>query len=228
MCANAARPPRHPPNRRKHNPRHQGHDGMTEATNLTDARSDAPLETQSARERIVQAASDLFCQFGINATGVDAIIERSGTAKATLYKAFGSKEKLVEAVLTAEGKAWRDWFLAEIDAVPGGPADKLVGCFDILKSWFREERFFGCPFINAVGEFDKQDPRYKQIALSHKKVVMSHIARLASETGTAQPEVLAHQIGLLIDGAIVAAMITNDPQMADYAKATAQTVLRAA
>ena len=53
----------------------------------------------AARERLLLAASDLFCRYGINATGVDAIVAAAGTAKTTLYKAFGSKEGLLRAVL---------------------------------------------------------------------------------------------------------------------------------
>ena len=66
-----------------------------------------PLSEPPARERLLRAAADLFCRRGIHAVGVDAIVEAAGTAKTTLYKLFGSKERLVEAVLEAEGRAWR-------------------------------------------------------------------------------------------------------------------------
>lgn len=181
----------------------------------------------TARTRLLRAASDLFCRYGINATGVDSVVAAAGTAKATLYKAFGSKEGLVEAVLETEGAAWRDWFISEIEAVPGRPVDKLVGAFDVLENWFAEERFFGCPFINAVGEFDKRDNRFKEIALAHKKVVMGRIARLVDEAGMADVDGTTHQIGLLIDGAIVAALITNDPGVARHAKVAASKLLSA-
>jgi AcrR family transcriptional regulator len=62
----------------------------------------------SPRERLLLAASKLFCRFGINAVGIDAVVAEAATAKATLYKAFGSKEQLVEAVLEREGRIWRD------------------------------------------------------------------------------------------------------------------------
>jgi len=179
----------------------------------------------SARDRILQAASDLFCRFGINATGVDAIVDRAGTAKATLYKTFGSKEGLVEAVLEAEGASWRHWFLTELERVRGGPADKIVGIFSILERWFGEERFFGCPFINAVGENDKRDDRYRRIALAHKMIVMARIEALVREAGAAQPARTAHEIGVLIDGAIVAAMITRDAKVARHAKSAARKIL---
>ena len=57
-----------------------------------------------ARGRLLNAATHLFCKNGINATGIDAIIDEAGTAKTTLYKLFGSKTNLVHAVLESEGK----------------------------------------------------------------------------------------------------------------------------
>jgi AcrR family transcriptional regulator len=47
-------------------------------------------EDESARGRLLNAATRLFCKNGINATGIDAIINEAGTAKTTLYKLFGS------------------------------------------------------------------------------------------------------------------------------------------
>ena len=100
----------------------------------------------------------------------------------------------------------------------GGNAQiKLTRIFPALKSWFSEERFYGCPFINAVGEHDKDAKQFRAIALRHKKVVLAHIEKLAGEMGAAEPEVLAHQLALLIDGAIVAAMVSRDPGVADTA-----------
>jgi len=184
-----------------------------------------PGNEETARARLLRAASDLFCRYGINATGVDAVVTAAGTAKATLYKSFGSKEGLVEAVLEAEGAAWRDWFLGEIEATPGGPVEKLLGAFDVLEKWFAADRFFGCPFINAVGEFDKRDNRFKQIALDHKQVVMARIADLVGEAGISDITGTTHQIGLLINGAIVAALITSDPGVARHARIAAGKLL---
>jgi AcrR family transcriptional regulator len=185
-----------------------------------------PEPRDNARARLLKAAADLFCRHGINATGVDAVVEAAGTAKATLYKIFGSKEGLVEAVLDREGSAWRQWFIGRIDAQAGSPADKLIAMFDILGEWFAEDRFFGCPFINAVGEFDKKDARYKDIALAHKGVVMRHITDLARGAGCADPVVTAHQLGLLIDGAVVAALITGDPAIAKHGRSAAESILK--
>src|SRR3981081_859956 len=137
-------------------------------------------DAESARGRLLNAATRLFCKNGINATGIDAIINEAGTAKTTLYKLFGSKTNLVHAVLESEGKAWREWFIAAIESGGGDAQSKLTRIFPALKQWFAEERFYGCPFINAVGEHDKDAKQFRAIALKHKKVVLSHIEKLAA------------------------------------------------
>ena len=130
---------------------------------------------------------------------------------------FGSKTNLVNAVLESEGRAWREWFIGAMEEGGGDAQSKLTRIFPALKSWFGEERFYGCPFINAVAEHDKDAKQFRAIALKHKKVVLSHIEKLADEMGATEPQVLAHQLALLIDGAIVAAMVSRDPGVADTA-----------
>jgi AcrR family transcriptional regulator len=179
--------------------------------------AEIPLIEGTARERLVAAASRLFCRFGINSVGVDTVVAEAGIAKATLYKAFGSKEKLVEAVLEREGRLWRDWFLAGLDDGSAAPIDRLRRIFPLLGEWFEQERFYGCPFINAIGESDKSDDRLRTIAIAHKTAVLKRIEELAGDAGVREPMKLAHQIGLLIDGAIVVAMITRDPASARMA-----------
>src|SRR5664279_1207058 len=174
-------------------------------------------DEESARGRLLNAATRLFCKNGINATGIDAIINEAGTAKTTLYKLFGSKTSLVHAVLETEGKQWREWFIETVESGGGNAQAKLARIFPALKDWFRQERFYGCPFINAVGEHDKDQKQFRAIAMRHKKVVLAYIEKLAGEMGAAEPEMLAHQLGLLIDGAIVAALVSRDPGVADTA-----------
>ena len=179
----------------------------------------------SPRDRLLEAATQLFCKHGINATGVDAIIAEAGTAKTTLYKLFGSKTNLVHKVLEAEGVRWRSWFIGAIETGGGTPQAKLARVFPALKGWFAEEGYYGCAFINAVGEHDKDDAALRAITITHKSIVLDHLERLAEQAGASDPHALAHQFGLLIDGAIVAAMVTRDPGVADTAALAAKPLL---
>ncbi len=191
--------------------------GKSSSKKKSAAATPAAGDDESARGRLLGAATHLFCKNGINATGIDAIIHEAGTAKTTLYKLFGSKTNLVHAVLESEGKQWREWFIGAMESGGGDAQAKLTRIFPALKSWFGEERFYGCPFINAVAEHDKDQKQFRAIAMRHKKVVLAHIEKLAAEMGAAEPELLAHQLALLIDGAIVAAMVSRNPGVADTA-----------
>lgn len=189
-----------------------------------------PVATRSTvdptpKQRLITAASDLFCQRGINAVGVDAIVESAGTAKTTLYKLFGSKDQLVEVVLEAEGSAWREWFTAAILKAGDTPQARLRAIFPVLATWFREKRFYGCPFINAVAEHDKSSDRLRKLALGHKRQVLEFVRSIAVEASAREPDRLTHEIALLMDGAIVAAMITKDPKVANVAQAALERLL---
>jgi AcrR family transcriptional regulator len=173
--------------------------------------------TASPRERLIAAATRLFCRYGANSVGVDAIVEAAGTAKTTLYKVFGSKDGLVEAVLDREGRTWRAWFVDEIDGPGGSAADRLARIGPALRQWFSRDDFYGCPFINAVGESDKADDRMRALALAHKKVVLERLAALCADAGCREPMQVAHTLGLIIDGAIVAALVTRDAAVAETA-----------
>jgi AcrR family transcriptional regulator len=155
------------------------------------------------RARLMDAATRLFCKNGINATGIDAIVSEAGTAKTTLYKNFKSKDDLVDAVLRAESETWRGWFIAAVERAKT-PREKLDAIFPALKSWFAEETYYGCVFINAVGEHSKDETRLRDITIRHKSFILKHISGLAEAAGAKKPDFLAHQIGLLMDGAIVA------------------------
>jgi AcrR family transcriptional regulator len=131
--------------------------------------------TPKPGDRLLNTATRLFCRHGINATGIDKILAEAGVAKMTLYNQFGSKEGLVFAVLEREGEAWRSWFQTAVDQLGGTPADKLVGIFDVLENWFQQDGFYGCAFINAVAEHNKEDPRIRSLAQAHKKKVLAVI-----------------------------------------------------
>ncbi|RTL71827.1 MAG: TetR/AcrR family transcriptional regulator [Hyphomicrobiales bacterium] len=174
--------------------------------------------SDNPRERLLEAATELFCCNGINAIGVDTIVAKAGVAKSTLYKLFGSKEGLVEAVLRAEGEAWREWFTVALGRASPDARGRLDAIFPVLAQWFRQKRFYGCPFINAVAEHDKTSDRVRKLAIEHKQQVLAHIRALGVEAGARDPDRLTHEIALLMDGAIVTAMITRAPAAADFAK----------
>src|SRR6266581_3867283 len=107
--------------------------GNTARSSLKKTSRAAASDDESAHDRLLRAATHLFCKNGINATGIDAIIDEAGTAKTTLYKLFGSKTNLVHAVLESEGRQWREWFIGAIETGGGDAEKKLSRIFPALK-----------------------------------------------------------------------------------------------
>jgi AcrR family transcriptional regulator len=189
-------------------------------------REQAPRRRDAAsRERLLEAAIRLFCRSGIAATSIDAVVAESGIARMTLYNQFGSKDQLVRAALQHEGAAWRGWFFTRLAEIGGSARDRLIGVFDILAEWFCRDDYFGCAFMNAILEARNNDETLLAITVAHKAQVLEQLRALAAAAGATEPDALAQQIDLLMDGAIVKALIKRSAQPAHEAKAIARALL---
>ena len=161
-------------------------------------------------ERIIEAARELFCRQGIHATGIDRILAAAGASKMALYGRFGSKEALLREVLAREGADWRKAFFAAVEAAGPAPLAKLRAPAVAMGQWYQGGRFYGCAFMNAIGEHDKEEQWLREIAAEHHGQVLCFLQNLAQQAGLLEPAIVARQILLLIDGATAALMVTKD------------------
>jgi AcrR family transcriptional regulator len=159
-----------------------------------------------ARERLLSAAYDLFSRNGVQATGIDAVIERSGVARQTMYRHFASKQELVLAFLERREELWtRDWLQAETARRALHPAQRLLAIFDVFDTWFRAADFEGCSFINVMLEYPDRSHPVHQAAADYLMRIRDFVADLAGRAGVQDPEPFARQWHILMKGSIVAA-----------------------
>jgi AcrR family transcriptional regulator len=169
------------------------------------SRPPAP-RTGDARERILSSAYTLFCRHGIRAVGVDTIIERSGVAKMTVYRHFGSKDDLVLAVLDRREQRWtRNWLEREVRRRAERPVDRLLAIFDVFDEWFHRRDFEGCLFVNALLEIDDRKHPIHIACREQLARIRELLIELASEAGVADPDDFARQWHILMKGSIVSA-----------------------
>lgn len=185
----------------------------------------AAIPPKTARDKIMSAASHLFCNHGFAATGIDTILSRAGTAKATLYNHFKSKEELIAAVLEVEGETWRAWFFGRLAETKGPARNRMLTVFDVLEDWFADPGFYGCPFINAVAEFETGNDAVRKAAEKHKEHLITWLKAQAMELKVPDVGETARSFAVLIDGAIVAAQHSRDPSFAQTAKRMAAMYL---
>jgi len=159
-----------------------------------------------ARQRLLTAAYELFACQGVQAVGIDAIIERSGVARQTMYRHFGSKQDLVLAFLARREELWTfGWLASEVRRRTDDPRERLLTIFDVFDAWFRTPGFEGCSFINVMLEHpDERHPLHRAAAeyLAH---IREFVAALAIDAGIAEPEEFACGWHILMKGSIVAA-----------------------
>ncbi len=177
-------------------------------------------KTATHAERILAAADKLFYRQGIRAVGVDAVAAEAGVSKRTLYNHYPSKDDLIAAYLTAQFR-----HIAPSDA----PArEQILGYFDGLERRFADGNFRGCPYVNAVTELG--DPKHPAagIAAQFKEQRRQWYRGLLERMGVSDPEGLATQLQLLVEGALAAALVRGDPKVARAARAAAEVLLDAA
>jgi AcrR family transcriptional regulator len=180
--------------------------------------------TSITREKILATAEQLIYQNGIQATGMDLLVKTSGVARKSIYRYFATKDEVAAAALNARDVRWMNWFRAESDQAPDARA-RILNMFTVLKGWFESEGFRGCAFINTAGEVgDPQDP-IRLIAKLHKQKLLAYTLELCEQLDIANPEPLANQLMILMEGAITVARVMGDYSSADSAQAVARLIL---
>ncbi len=182
---------------------------------------------QPARERILDTAFRLFYARGPRGVGVDTVVAESGVAKTTLYKHFPRKDDLVLAYLDKVDQAWFGQLRVAARAAGDDPRAQLVGMFDALGMAARRDGYHGCAFINTAAESDTGSDVHAR-TVEHKHVGRAWVSVLARRAGATDPDQLARQLTLLIDGGLSAGVLDADPATPAAAKTAARTLVDAA
>lgn len=180
---------------------------------------------KSAEEKLLLTARRLFCRVGIHATGISRILEEAGVARRSLYMRYGSKENLLRAVFDTEAGMWFRWFDVDLPELECSAAERILSLFDLLEQWFEQEDFFGCVFINAVAEHEKDSGWVKNVAISHREKINTRLRAMVVKSGAPDPDIVTEKLSLVIDGAIVTAMVTGSSEAARIARLAAEDIL---
>lgn len=172
------------------------------ATHGGSASTEAPGDpVRPARERILEAADRLFYQAGIRAIGVEAVVERAGVTKMSLYRNFASKDELVAAYLEVRDRRYWQWWETVTARHPDQPAAQILALLAAIAKVAVVEGYRGCPFTNATIEFPDPEHPGRRVAVAHKREMRRRFRVLAAQAGAAEPERLGDQLSLLAEGA---------------------------
>lgn len=175
-------------------------------------------DISEARQRILETADRLFYQDGVRATGIDRIIAEAGVAKMSLYKHFPSKDDLILEVLKHREETVLAFFRSAMEQHGKKAKNPLRAFFAALKDFFESPGFRGCPFQNAAVEL--ADPAHPGTGFvrGHKQRFSEFLRGLVEETVGKAAAKAAPAVSILVEGAIVTAVIQGDPGVADVAR----------
>jgi AcrR family transcriptional regulator len=175
----------------------------------------------SPRERLLAASDELFYRDGVHSTGIDAVIEKAGVAKGSLYYIFGGKDELVAAYLRRRLERWRQ----RVETAQAGARDpdaKILAVFDAIADYVSLPEYRGCPFHNAAAEAPVGEAQQQAIT-EYRTWLRRSFLQLAADTGVADSEALADALIVLYDGALAT---TGAAESARTAAMTAKRIAR--
>jgi len=183
----------------------------------------------ATRRRIVEAADVLFYGEGLKSVGVDAIAEKAGITKRTLYYHFASKDDLISAYLEARHLPTLGRYQEWLGSIEGGLAQRIEGMFARLAKTAENPKWKGCGFARAAAELAGL-PGHPAIAVAsrHKHAFEAWLCELLRRDDVQKPKLVAQQLMVLLDGAITHILIHRDPRYAVAAGAAAATLIKAA
>jgi AcrR family transcriptional regulator len=181
------------------------------------------LRRPSARERLLEAADELFYAEGVQSVGIDRVIEHAGVAKASLYNLFGNKEGLVRAYLEARHNGTTDHLMAAVDR-QRDPRRRILAVFDAQAQMFAQPGFRGCAFVSAFAEAPLGG-LVAQAAGEYRAWMRALFIDLAEQAGAADPPELGRQLQIIYDGGITAAWMDQDPSIASSSRAAVEALL---
>jgi AcrR family transcriptional regulator len=178
---------------------------------------------RTAKQRLLEAADDLFYTEGIHTVGIDRVIAHAGVAKGSLYYSFTGKDELVHEYLTHRHGNWAERVSAGIEAHTD-PRARILAVYDVLGTLFAQPDYRGCAFMNATAEA-APDSVEAQAATTFRAWVHTLFLDLATDTDARDPKQLADTLVLLYDGAVATAQMDKTPSAARTARRTAELVL---
>lgn len=188
-----------------------------------------PKNAEPTRRRIVQAATKLYYAEGIRSVSVDAVAEKAGVTKRTLYYHFRSKDDLIAAYLDVRDQPNLTTFIRWFQETRGSLPARIEGIFVNLAISARHPKWKGCGFLRTAAEL-AATPGHPamRVGARHKSNVEAWFTQVLTEGRVRKADDLARQIIVLLDGAFSTTLLHRDPAYIEAAGRAAAALVGAA
>lgn len=188
-----------------------------------------PRSSEATRQRLLDAAYELFYRKGFTRVGVDEIAELAGITKRSLYYHFKSKDELLGAVLDLQHELSMAHIRKYEDRYRVDPDEIVSILFSELARWSEKPGWTGTGFTRVAMELaDLPGHPARGAAHRHKAAREAWYAEILAKAGVVSSSKHARQIALLAEGAVALILIHSDRSYADAAANAAKELLRSA
>jgi AcrR family transcriptional regulator len=154
-----------------------------------------------AKQRILDTADQLFYDEGIRTVGVDRLIAVAHVTKATFYKHYGSKERLVVAYVENKHRVVAERIAGFAQEHPE-PRAVVLALRDAIVGLIEEPGFRGDAFANAAAEFPEHEHPVRRAIEAHRDWYLDVLEDLLRRMGVELPGDVADDLVLARDGAM--------------------------
>ena len=169
------------------------------AASATEA-ANTPGPKPRVRDRIFEAASDLFYRQGIRAVGIDAITSGADTNKMSFYRNFSSKDELVAEYLRAHVREYWDWWDGICAQHPEDPRQQVIDLFTAFRDEKCADEDRGCALGNAAVEICDDSHPGRSVITEYKHEKRERWRALARDMGAPDPDALGDALLMLQEG----------------------------
>jgi AcrR family transcriptional regulator len=176
------------------------------------------------RRNILEVATRLFYRQGIRAVGMDLVVKECGVGNATVYRQFPTKDALATAYVQGRADAW----IERMEQAAGewdDPRQKLSAVFDIVAEDAAGPGYRGCPMLNTNTEFPDGEHPAHLAAVAHKQQVRDWFRELSGQAGAADPDRLAEELLIVLNGAYATASVLDGATYGSRAAALARRLI---
>ncbi|WP_392559211.1 TetR/AcrR family transcriptional regulator [Orbus mooreae] len=186
------------------------------------------MNNQSAKQKILAAAAALFYNDGIQNTGINAITDKAGVAKMSLYNNFATKSVLISSYIYERHQEWLSLYEKRLIHT-STPVEAILAVFDAYQDhaeFAYEKGFRGCGLLNAAAEFPARSP--ERLAVKRHKdevenIISTHLSTIIPNHERCYELTLL--LTFLLEGSMVRAGLECSSAKIQVAKAIAKSII---
>jgi TetR/AcrR family transcriptional repressor of nem operon len=181
------------------------------------------IQAAENRERILDAATRLFRERGIDGIGVDDLMKAAGLTHGGFYGHFKSKEDLVaQACARAVSRMRQNWTNV-VDQSTGDPLEALAATY--LTPKHRDAPGRGCPMAALGSEIARQSHTVRRAFTDELRPFIDYLSSIVQgSSGVRRRQKALATLASLV-GALIVSRAVDDPTLSNEILAAVATTM---